>query len=473
MAGSITVTYDDQTTEEFVSVIGEGAQGVILGSRDGRSAVKLYHSDTRDPVDRARVILRLINDLNPTRDDPYWKDYFTWPEKLVVSPAVGYRMRLAGKMKTMVNYLMPKTFNSLPPQDKGWFLGRVAAAIKIANVAQRMSAHGICYPDFSFNNVMLDAFDGRMTLIDCDSITVPGTVPAEVLGTPVFLAPELWSAQQKIPTVTSDRHSLATVLYYLLVGYHPLIGDKVYYPDDADKDDVARFGPQALYIEDPTDQSNRRSGQLFFASMLGTEVEELFRQAFVKGLHHPVDRPQPQQWLPALVHAFDRIIPCETPAPRCWWHSFVALPQTNFTCPCCRARLTEPRTLPFVYLLPHARTKDPEDYDDAIGRDKHHIVGWPGRALFEWHTIIGKPAWHTDPQHPVSRAPHATFAHDDSTGAWYLKNEALPDMAVRVGGASWTAVPVGSATPLVHGALMRFGPGPTYYRAKVALQHLS
>ncbi len=476
---SVTVTYADNTTEEFIEVIGQGAQGIILASQDGRSAVKLYPpSATHDEAQRhAGIILRLINDVNPTKDDPYWQDYFTWPEKLVVSPLIGYRMRLAANMKTMAHYIFPKSFSSMPPKEQGWFLGRIAVAIKIAHAFQRMSALGICYPDFTFNDVMLDAYEGRMTLIDCDSITVPGAVPPEVMGNPRFQAPELWgqlkSQQQIIPTITSSRHSLAALLYYLLVGYHPLMGDKIHFPDDPEKDDLATFGPGALYIEHPTDHSNRNSYQRFFASMLGEELEELFREAFVAGLHHPNARPQPQRWLPALVHAFDRIVPCETPAPQCWWHSFVALPQNNFTCPCCNQRLREPRTLPFMYILPHARTRDPEDYDETIDDNKHHIVGWPGRSLYEWHTIIGKPAWHTDPQHQVSRTPQATFMYRSSSGEWLLRNEGLSEMAVRTGLVSWTPVASGTAIPLTNGTFIRFGPAPTHYRAKVVLHHLA
>ena len=176
---SVTVTYADNTTEEFIEVIGQGAQGIILASQDGRSAVKLYPpSATHDEAQRrAGIILRLINDVNPTKDDPYWQDYFTWPEKLVVSPLIGYRMRLAANMKTMAHYIFRKSFSSMPPKEKGWFLGRIAVAIKIAHAFQRMSALGICYPDFTFNDVMLDAYEGRMTLIDCDSMTVPGAIP--------------------------------------------------------------------------------------------------------------------------------------------------------------------------------------------------------------------------------------------------------------------------------------------------------
>lgn len=471
---STTVTYADNTTEELGSIITQGARGSIYASLDGRSAVKLYSTSTQAEAQRlAQTIQRLINDVNPTKDDPYWQEYFAWPEKLIVTPAVGYRMRLVRDMKPMGNFIFPRTFNSMPPNERGWFLGRIAVAIKLANAARCMAARGICYPDFCSNTVMMDAYDGRMTLTDCDNITVPGVIPAEVLGTPNFMAPELWSQQQKIPTITSDRHSLAVLFYYLLVGYHPLIGDKVHFPDDPYKDDQARFGLGALYIEHPTDHSNRNPDQRFFASMLGAELDEIFREAFVTGLHHPNARPQPQQWLRALVCAFDRIVPCETSAPECWWHSFVVLPQNNFACPCCNQRLREPRTLPFMYLLPHTRTRDSEDYDEAVDNNKHHIVGWPGRSLFEWHTIIGKPAWHTDPQHPVSRTPHATFMYRSSSGEWYLRNDGLLAMAVRSGVASWTPVAPGTATPLTNGTVIRFGPGPTHYGAKVILHHLS
>lgn len=469
---SFPVTYDDNSTEYVGKEIGHGAQGSIYACLDGEHAVKLYEPDSPvSPQTRVQILQRLSKEFNPAKDDPYWENNFAWPDKVVLKPRVGYRMRLARDMRTMIHYIVPSAFNALPPTEQGWFLGRVAAAIQIAAAAARMSGAGISYPDASYNNIMVNSFTGRGMFIDNDSVTIPNTVPPEILGTKYFLAPELWTQQQRTPTTTSDRYAFATIYYFYLVGYHPLQGDKVHFPNEPERDEQATYGQRALYIEDPTDRSNRKANQRIFARMLGPELEALFTQAFHRGLQNPTERPQPQQWLRALTHTFDWIVPCETSGDSCWWHSFVALPDESFICPCCRQRLREARTLPFVYLLPHKHSHDPESYDETIGPDKHHVVAWPGRILNEWHCVIGKSPWHTDPQHPVSRTPQAIFACDDS-GHWSLKNTALPQMEVQTGQSTWTKLPIGRAVPLTNNLLLRFGPGPTHYRAKVELHTL-
>lgn len=465
------VTYKDGSTDYYTHKIGEGAQGSVWASRDGKTAAKFYNgSSSISPERRAHIIDHLI-ELDPARQNPYWKPYFAWPQKRIVKPTVGYSMPLAHSVRPMADYVFPSAFNSLDPTEQGWFYGRLAAAMKIAHAVSRLAGAGVCYPDLSYNNVLLDCFDARVTLIDCDSIIVNGSIPPEVLGTPRFLAPELWSQRQAIPTVESDRHSLATVLYMLLVGVHPLIGQKVHFRNDAEQDDVAMFGPHALYIEHPTDRSNRNPNQSIFAHDLGPELQEVFQQAFVSGLHHPERRPHPQDWLTALAHTFDRVVPCPTSGQQCWWHSFVALPTANFVCPCCRERLKEPHKIPFLHLLPYRKGHGQDGYDHTIGPDKHHVVMWPGRALYQWHSTMGISPWSTDPHHPISRNPYATCMYGGND-RWYLKNIRLPGMLARRIKPTWTRVPIGSSVPLINGTLFQFGSSSEHYRAQVELHTL-
>jgi DNA-binding helix-hairpin-helix protein with protein kinase domain len=458
----VCVTYLDGTTEEYdADPIGQGAQGVILKSRDQRSAAKLYFDNGLDPAVQAALIDRLINELNPTKDDPYWDEFFSWPNKLIIRPGIGYRMRLAQGMHTLDTFLFPKTFNTLRPEERGWFMGRVASAIKLVSAAQRMSTKGICYPDFSHRNIMVEPFEGRMTLIDCDSITVPSMMPAMVVGTPLFMAPELNSQQQRIPDVKTDRHALAVILYLYLLGSHPLLGDKVHDPNDPERDDALRLGRNALYVEDVHDTSNRATGQTIFARHLGYEMEETFKEAFSVGLHHPDKRPQPQQWLTALTRVYDRIIPCETTT--CWWHSFVALPGGNIACPVCKAKPKNVQALPFLYLLPYGN----KAYDEIMDRNKHHVVGWPGRTLHEWHTTMHKTPLHTTPE--PQRDTHATFLFDGSSNTWYLRNERLNGMLFQDANRQWQPVGVGASVPLTQGMALQFGPEPNFKRAKISM----
>jgi DNA-binding helix-hairpin-helix protein with protein kinase domain len=464
------VKYQDGTTETIADKpLSAGAQGDIYMTADGRGTVKMYFPTGADPRKTGERLQKLIEALNPTKDDPYWEEFFTWPQKLVVQPRLGYRMRFADRVKTMDKFIFPKTFNRLPEQERGWFMGRMAVAVKLASAVQRMSSTGICYPDLSHKNIMVEPFDGRMTLIDCDSVTVPETIEAEVIGTPWYIAPELWTwgarTQQIKPTVRSDRHSLATVLYYWLVGCHPLMGPRIWDTTDPKHDDYLRFGPKAIYIEDEKDPSNHVRTQQIFARALGKDLNDLFTAAFVKGLHDPVHRPQPQQWQQALTRTYDRIIPCLN--PNCYWHSFVALRVGGIVCPVCHTRPSGVRAVPFLFLLAPNRAKGTNDYDESLTPEKHHLVGWPGRTLHEWHTRIGKEATYNDRSRAPNRERLAEFEYHANGDVWALRNINLPRMQYRDGNGNWVPVPRGGGIQLTNQMVLQFGDVPEHYRAKV------
>src|SRR2546425_7831602 len=170
------VTFADGSVEQYEDMpISAGLEGEIFRSLDGKYAVKLYlPPDKARDAERIHRIDTLINDLNPTKDDPNWAEFFTWPEKRVVQPRVGFRMRFVGGLRTLENYILPKAFARLKPEERGWFIGRVATAIKLVGAANRLATMGLCYPDFSGKNILVEPFEGRMVMIDCDSLTVPG-----------------------------------------------------------------------------------------------------------------------------------------------------------------------------------------------------------------------------------------------------------------------------------------------------------
>ena len=464
-----TITFQDNTTQVYQKdPFSAGAQGEIYLSQDEQSAVKLFHldpnEDQRQRTERTRM---LIEDYNPTKGDPFWTELFAWPNKLVTKPRLGYRMDFAKGMRTMDHYIFPSSFRALKPEERGWFVGRLASAIKLVSAAQRMSSNGLSYPDFSHRNVMVEPFEGRMTLIDCDSIAVPQMMPAEVVGTFLYMAPELCTRQQRLPTIITDRHALATLLYLFLVGWHPLIGDKVHDPLDPDRDETLSRGTGALYVENANDPSNHAKDQKVFASHLGYDIEAVFKRAFVDGLHDPSKRPQPSEWLTALTRTYDRVVPCESPT--CEWHSFVAQPTGRVICPQCSTAISQPCMLPFLYLLPHRRNSNADDYDDILDKTKHYIVGWPGRNLHEWHTVFGKPPPYNRPQRHPDVDPHASFLYDANSDNWYLKNVALPAMRYQDAQRQWHPLAIDAVIPLASGLTLQFGNAPDYNRAKIKL----
>lgn len=476
------VKFSDGSTEEYDDTpFDSGGQGELFRSRKGQHVVKLYKTDPirlKELIDRIDM---LIKEFNPTKD-PYWLDYFAWPDKRVVVPKVGLRMPYVPPPLKRIDFHLPlyypSAYEDLPLEERGWFIGRMAVAIKLACAANRLAGLGLCYADFSEKNIMVDPFEGKMRLIDCDSLFVPDRLSLEVLGTGFYRAPEIFTRAISTPSLKTDRHALAVILYLWLVGYHPLDGDKVFaeasdYGDDAtdvDPDELLRYGTKALYIEHPRDASNRLLGQAITAKALGPELEKLFQDAFVKGLHNPDERPSPHQWQQVLIHTYDRIVPCAS--KYCDWRFFVATAAPRLTCPSCQEPLRYPRTLPFVSLYEHGGSSNPEQYS---GSHFHQVVGWPGRNLYEWHVKAHCSPIPSRPMHRPDMTPMAAFEYDPRKQEWYLKNKRLATMRFRIPGdapATWRTWPANTSIPLETGMLIQFGTETEYARARVKIEEV-
>ncbi len=463
------VIFADGTSEDYSDTpIGSGTEGDVYRSTQGDTVVKLYTNDPLPPEERARRIDTLINELSPTRDDSVWSELFTWPEKRVMQPRIGFRMRYVEGMKPLEHYYMPKAYARLKAEEKGWLVGHIAAAIKLASAASRLATKGLCYPDFSGKNIVIDPYDGRMTLLDCDSLTVPGKLPPTVEGTSTFRAPEIVTRTVPVPRVETDRHALAVLLYHWLLLWHPLLGDKIFDPDP-NQDDLQRYGLQPLYIEHPTDASNRASQQKIKTSMLGPDMEKLFRRAFVDGLKMPIRRPQPFEWQDALYHAYDQLIPCATPT--CGWRSFVALPTTRLVCPMCNQPARQTASIPFVYLLSHKGTNNPFDYP-ADTANAHYVTGWPGKTLHQWHIRPDATPKYTHANNISDTAPQAMFEYDPHGNQWYLKNLAQHPMYYQLSGDGpqmWHTWTTNALVPLSDAISLQFGSPPYFFRARVRI----
>lgn len=467
--------FADGSTENYdAEPFADGKEGDVYRSLDQRHAIKIYKPDpTLTTQQRRERIQKLITKYNPVDGDPYWEEFFTWPDKLVESPGLGLRMRFAGGMKTLDHYIFGKSYKRLRPEERGWFIGKIAVAIKLASAAERMASKGLCYPDFSHRNVMVDPYEGRMTLIDCDSLVVPGDLDALIEGTSWYRAPEIIMRTVKTPSVLSDRHSLAVILYLWLLNWHPFYGDKTYDPDPT-KDEDLRLGARALYIEHPTDHSNRATGRRITAHDLGPEVERLFKEAFVDYLYKPNLRPRADAWQAALRHAYDRLIPCSS--AHCEWRFFVARPEFGLRCPDCAQRVTYPKTLPFFYLLENqGRSADINLYK-PLTQDTSCLVGWPGKTIQGWHVNKRLTPFHQDPSHSVDASALAVIDYDPNSSSWVVKNQNLPSMRYRLASSqpdAWTPWTINEVKSIQDGMVIQFGDAPEHNRAEIKVVNIA
>ncbi|MEP7289608.1 MAG: hypothetical protein ABI947_27985 [Chloroflexota bacterium] len=445
--------YDD---EPFAS----GGQGTLHLSKDKRWVVKLFHEGSSS---RVEALNKIIGNFNVTRQEPGSADLFAWPNAIVQSPKPGVRMNNVNyqlEHKELTWWVGARAFKRLPDAIRGQWMDRIIIAGSMARIAWLLHGNGLCHSDFSGSNFLANVAQQHVVLIDLDGLVVPGVLPPEMLGTSDYMAPEIVLGKANPnsgakPAIETDLHSLAVLIYQLLLMRHPLKGPKQH-SSDAEQDDLLALGARALYIEDPNDRSNRPPDPFRGAWLLGDEVEALMRRAFTAGLRNPAQRPLAAEWGDALVRMSEQTVPCSNPA--CEGKAFVLLRDQAAICPWCGTKVARPAQVPILRLY------------ESAGQRGHYlpgrarVVGWQSRTLNRWHVQTGLSA-----SRPEDRVPVAEFQYKQSK--WVLSNIAIPDLRVATR-AGVRRVEINEPLPLEDGQQLILGAGQSARLAMVAMQRL-
>jgi hypothetical protein len=486
--------YEGGGREQFGPALASGGLGTVHkslppgdGSRYEPHIGKVFHEDAlRDlTLQERRAYLNQVHDSlrlvltthNPVKQHPYWSQLFAWPDKIIVRfggiPKLGVRAPfspLSGLEKPMD--WLGRGYQLMQPEERGWWIGRVAIAVKLARVMHLLQQKTLVHTDLSPRNIFGDVFSGEMTLIDCDGIISPQTPLVQTaLGSPYYTAPELLMPRElreqlgieKKATFNTDNHALAVLLYQLLLYRHPLQGPKRHPQADIveqDEEDRWKFAEGATYIENQFDTSNRpQKGLIVSAATLGDQVKTLFDRAFIAGLRpgSQGQRPYAADWEDALTRLYDRIVPC--PNPGCAQRFFAApdKPGQPIKCSLCGEELRGPYSVPYLRLL---------HYDgNRFVDDNYLVVGWPGRVLHEWHL-----ATHVSPTpesgHVYDPTPVAHFEYDRDEDTWYLRNVRMDRLLLA---NPRSVVPIGGLVPLEHGMTMWLSGAGTSRLARVEM----
>ena len=264
----------------------------------------------------------------------------------------------------------------VPEEERGHLLTYLQCCWLMASGVRRLHFAGLAHSDLSHNNVLIDPKHGDACVIDCDSLVVPGLAPPTVMGTPGYIAPEV-VAGRKQPSIETDLHALAVLIYETLLLRHPLAGPKVRSTRSPEEDDLLSMGAQALYVEHPTDASNHlKPAPEIPVKRLGPYLEKLFIKTFVVGLHAPHLRASASEWEKGLQKTLDLIHP--SPDGRNW---FIVTPGMPLECPFAKRKLAAP--VPVASFLRHIKRpgSDTLDFKD----DEHALTVWNGQYLYPWH----------------------------------------------------------------------------------------
>ena len=450
MAKKVTLTASDGSTVEFYDEIkAQGGVKDVYFSTDKTYVVAFYRKNL-SPAEKDR----LSNIVGPyhkrifeSPEGNYWKEYLIMPTKMVkwnektgvVLPFYPKRFFFSGgpfdgKEKEGKWFASAKLRNRfLPADQKGTWLSNVHMCLKIARAVRRLHAAGLAHSDLSYKNVLVDPISGNACIIDADELVVPGKYDAGVLGTPDFIAPEVMATRElklgdpnkKLPSINTDRHALAVLIYMYLLNRHPLRGGKVWDIDPA-KDEAMSMGEKALFIEHPTDKTNRVKPQELDKSQLpqgdptklpyticGPYLKKLFDRAFIDGLHNPLARPSAAEWEDALVKTCDLVQPCQN--PKCEAHWYVFDNTTKPKCPFCGQEYKGQLPILNFYYAPTHGNYMSENY---------RLMVYDKQTLYKWHSNNLVSA--NEKTSAEDKKPVGDFHFHN--GQWILINRRLPDM---------------------------------------------
>ncbi|HPZ06528.1 MAG TPA: serine/threonine protein kinase [Candidatus Eremiobacteraeota bacterium] len=475
----------DGRTVEFVWSNDPPAGGMkkTYFSPDKSYVVQFFHDlDAAKDPHRMTRLEAILGKYNPTVSESqggargvtpvaaeYFKKLFCWPTGIVVTPELGivapcYPKNyffatgpFQGKEKEGKWFSSPKLRKYLPDDEKGTWINYFKICILIARAVRRLHQAGLAHSDLSCKNILIDPSIGTATVIDIDSLVVPQLFPPDVMGTPGYIAPEVLATQhlslndpnRQHPCSRTDQHALAVLVYEYLLFRHPLQGPKVNSTTSAEEDELLSMGSKALFVEHPTDQSNRPADLKIPFTVLGNQLGDLFTKAFIPGLHEPNDRPAAIEWERGLIKTWDMLLPCG--GNNCTHKWFILTPGTT-KCPFCNTKY-QYNTIPILKLRTERR---PGQWMNDGQLTIYHNL-----SVFKWHAFDN-----VFPGEEADRTPQAYCAFHQ--GQWIMVNQALSSLTSPGG----NRVPPGQAVVLSDGAQIRLSQEPHGRIAEVQIQKI-
>lgn len=476
-------TIDNRIFEYVDEVCGSGGMKDMYFTPDRKNVLLFFREEqTVQTLERLQLIVGLYREriFNQEGGD-YWQQLFRWPVEVVedkdgrlgiVEPVYQEHfffkygsinndfLDIKGREKEGKWFASPSNrYKYLDPKERGDWLSYLRICLLISRAVRRLHAAGLAHSDLSYKNVLVDPEGGHACIVDIDGLVVPGKFPPDVAGTPDFFAPEVVKTahldksdpERKLPSIHTDRHALAVLIYMYLFLRHPLRGDKVHDVEDPQRDEDLSMGINALFVEHPQDKSNRvDSAQVKEVELPWKDTEKLpykaagpylsalFERAFIAGLHEPNLRPTADEWESALVKTVDLIQPCLNPNCQQKWYVFDN--STAPKCPFCDTPFQGQLPILNLYSNLHGGSFKP---------DNHRLMVYSGQSLFKWHidrkVIPNERLTAADKQ----RVGYFIF-HDNQ---WLLVNERMPSLFHVTENR---AVAMGEAVPLLEGTQLLF-----------------
>ncbi|OOQ56730.1 helix-hairpin-helix domain-containing protein [Mucilaginibacter pedocola] len=435
-----------------------GGMKDVYFSPDRSYVVALFRNvqDHNSKERLTKIVTKYYDSFFNREGGSYYKELYSWPTDVVkindktgiIVPTYnskfffqkGYATSdlIKGEEKQGKWFAAPKFRHKdfalrLDESELGNWLAYFQICVNIARGVKRMHSAGLAHSDLSYKNVLVDPVTQSAAIIDIDGLVVPGLYPPDVIGTADFIAPEVLATKhlniadpnRKLPSRHTDLHALAVMIYMYLLYRHPLKGGKVH-ALEPEEDDLLSMGQKALFIEHPTDLSNRpKTNQLnpkelpwadvtkLPYTVTGPYLSSLFNDAFIKGLHNPAQRPTADEWETALLKTTDLMQRCLNTTCRQKWYVFDNTYKPK--CPFCGT--PHQGSLPVLDLYYKFK-------DDVWKPEDHRLMVYHNQYLMPWHVnrnVVRNISLSAEDKKPVG---YFSFHN----GQWVLVNQKLTSL---------------------------------------------
>jgi len=354
-------------TVKICEKLGEGGQGIVYKvSYNGKPmAFKWYHSNIIK--NSYRFYQNLENNISkgaPTSS-------FLWPLDITEKSekGYGYIMDLCPtEFKDFSLFMLAKIkFSSVTAM--------VNAGLYIIEAFRELHNLGYSYQDLNDGNFFVNPKNGEVLICDNDNVVEYGKNLC-IAGKCRYMAPEVVMGMA-LPSIHTDKFSLAVILFLLLMGNHPLEGKRSYPPCMTEDIERKIYGEEPLFIFDKNDKSNEavtgiNNNAINRWPLYPSYIREKFTEAFSQtALKDPSKRIIEKEWLKNFIRLRGEIYKCK----KCG-EIFFSDPVNKTACPYCRniQYFEHHITLPKMNVAIHERTKLFEYHINSDSDDFRNIA---------------------------------------------------------------------------------------------------
>ena len=341
------INLSDGSTAVIKSKLGEGGQGVVYLvtlSNGMDMALKCYTSPPKSGF---------FDNLKKISAQKAPSPAFLWPKYIAMlnGEECGYVMDLMPQGYYDFGDFFSAGYDGKVKANFSSFGAKVQAAINICNAFRQLHIQGLSYQDLNDGSFLINPNNGDVRICDNDNVCANNHSVTYIMGKSRYMAAEVINGET-FPNTNSDRLSLAIILYRLFMLDHPFEGESIIkIPCLTNDVERRKYGKEAVFVYDPSDDSNRPNPYIHRNSCLfWNYCSESLKQKFQKALSHqaiinPLERVSAKEWKELFLALRRNLIVCPN-SPKDKDHDFLSDGIVH-VCPRCKDQIVINTSLHF------------------------------------------------------------------------------------------------------------------------------